>query len=239
MGRPGQHGGGTAAAPPPAAAGGAGGFQHFLPPPAPFREEGRFPGDPLISRKPADPKAAEQNKNDPLAYRVLQFPGGTIAQFDNWDYAAPGAANNVVWCDGAPKGRITGSFDYPAIALDKDAEAKGGGDEKEGDDDEEAEKKDGDDDEEADDKAAEGAPSREECEKALAHAVDLMLSDPQMTVEMRTAVKEQLATGDGKKSADEAIAKCLKAPDRKEVACMMAATDLPGLSKCAPQGDAP
>ena len=43
--------------------------------------------------------------NDPLAYRVLQFPGGTIAQFDNWVYGQPGAANNVIWCDGAPKGR--------------------------------------------------------------------------------------------------------------------------------------
>lgn len=44
---------------------------------------------------------------DPLAYRVLQFPGGTIAQFDNWDYGKPGAANNVIWCDGAPRGRAT------------------------------------------------------------------------------------------------------------------------------------
>ncbi len=53
------------------------------------------------------PPATQPVGKDPLAYRVLQFPGGTIAQFDDWDYGKPGAANNVMWCDGAPRGRAS------------------------------------------------------------------------------------------------------------------------------------
>jgi len=55
-----------------------------------------------VSEAATDEKAVGK---DPLAYRVLQFPGGTIAQFDNWVYGAPAAANNVIWCDGIPKGQ--------------------------------------------------------------------------------------------------------------------------------------
>ncbi|QOV87461.1 hypothetical protein [Humisphaera borealis] len=53
----------------------------------------------------SQPATREAGSGDPLAYRVLQFPGGTIARFDTWVYGQPGVANNVIWCDGAPKGR--------------------------------------------------------------------------------------------------------------------------------------
>ena len=42
---------------------------------------------------------------DPLAYRILQLPGGSIAQFDNWKYGPLSSGDNIVWCDGWPEGR--------------------------------------------------------------------------------------------------------------------------------------
>jgi hypothetical protein len=57
---------------------------------------GKNPG--ALPEAPSAPK-------DPLAYRMFQWPGGTIAQFDNWKYGPISSAANVVWCDGWPEGR--------------------------------------------------------------------------------------------------------------------------------------
>jgi hypothetical protein len=42
---------------------------------------------------------------DPLAYRLLELPGGSVAKFDSWVYMPIQAAAGIMWCDAFPQGR--------------------------------------------------------------------------------------------------------------------------------------
>ncbi|MBL9170822.1 MAG: hypothetical protein JNN07_24025 [Verrucomicrobiales bacterium] len=44
-------------------------------------------------------------EKDPLAYRVLELQGGTIAKFDNWVYTPIQSSGGIAFCDGFPQGR--------------------------------------------------------------------------------------------------------------------------------------
>lgn len=56
--------------------------------------------------KPAEAKAAK----DPLAYKVLEVPGGSVAKFDSWQYSKLLTAPNMVYCDAVPEGRAKDFF---------------------------------------------------------------------------------------------------------------------------------
>lgn len=48
---------------------------------------------------------AKPGTKDPLAYKVLQLPGGTAAKFDNWQYGNITTLPNAIFCDAVPEGR--------------------------------------------------------------------------------------------------------------------------------------
>jgi hypothetical protein len=53
-----------------------------------------------------DKPPEEKPKKDPLAYRIHEFEGGSVAKFDDWVVAAvPSGSNSMVVFDTAPKGR--------------------------------------------------------------------------------------------------------------------------------------
>jgi hypothetical protein len=56
-------------------------------------------------KKPGAQTERSAAPKDPLAYRTFQWPGGSIAQFDNWKYGPISSVANTVWCDGWPEGR--------------------------------------------------------------------------------------------------------------------------------------
>lgn len=51
------------------------------------------------------PESTAKGEKDPLAYKVQQLPGGTIAVFENWKLVPVTADGNVLVFDSAPQGR--------------------------------------------------------------------------------------------------------------------------------------
>jgi hypothetical protein len=80
----------------------------------------------VAAARPDDAKPATQpGAADPLAYRILKFPGGTVAAFDNWKYADPQVTNGIIWGDGSPAGK---EVEFRLRAAVAPAAALNGGD---------------------------------------------------------------------------------------------------------------
>jgi hypothetical protein len=78
----------------------AGAAVNPLAPPPPPAQSAPLTGS-VGSASPAPPAAAK----DPLAYRTFEFPGGSVAKFDHWQYAPPVTFPGGVYVDGCPTGR--------------------------------------------------------------------------------------------------------------------------------------
>lgn len=82
------------------------GKQPESPPSTPKPEEKKSEETPKVEEKAPAPQKVEVKK-DPLAYKVQELPGGTVAIFENWRYASAGGDGTWALFDMAPSGRET------------------------------------------------------------------------------------------------------------------------------------
>jgi hypothetical protein len=69
---------------------------------------GASPEQAASTAAPQDSRAEQKSvgapQKDPLAYKVRQLPGGTVAEFENWQYQNVPAGENMLIVDGFPQG---------------------------------------------------------------------------------------------------------------------------------------